>query len=60
MSYSMYGYNSDWLEWESPAIPPEVPKEKSCNHEWKAVELIYSTVYDCKKCGMKREDYDKE
>jgi hypothetical protein len=31
---------------------------KSCHHEWKETKLIFSTVYDCKKCGKKKEDED--
>lgn len=47
---------SDWSpEWRDE--PPPVPL---CNHEWKSILLITSTVYDCKKCGMKKEDYDKQ
>jgi hypothetical protein len=30
--------------------------EKKCSHEWKAIKLVYSTVYDCKHCGIKQED----
>lgn len=55
MSYNFHSYTSDWLDWESPT-PPPIPKEKTCQHEWKAIELIYSTVYDCKICGAKKED----
>lgn len=31
-----------------------------CRHEWAPVLLLITTVYDCKKCGMKKEYYDKE
>ena len=27
-----------------------------CSHEWKATLLIFSSVYDCVKCGKKKED----
>lgn len=28
----------------------------SCHHDWKPTLLIFSTVYDCKKCGKKKEE----
>ena len=31
-----------------------------CSHEWKGTLLIYSTVYDCIKCGIKKEDLEKK
>jgi len=46
--------------------PPKIPKDdvidwnqKYCFHEWKSTLLIISTVYDCKKCGVKKEVFDK-
>lgn len=36
-------------------IEPPILK---CNHSWKATVLVTSTVYDCKKCGIKKEDID--
>jgi hypothetical protein len=32
--------------------------QKRCYHDWKSTTLIISVVYDCKKCGVKKEDYD--
>jgi hypothetical protein len=32
--------------------------KSACRHEWKETKLIFSTVYDCKKCGKKKEDED--
>jgi len=32
--------------------------QKVCMHNWKATMLIVSVVYDCTKCGVKKEDYD--
>lgn len=29
-----------------------------CNHLWQETILMYSKVYDCKHCGVKREDID--
>ena len=29
-----------------------------CNHEWKDNLLLYSTVTDCTKCHVKKEDWD--
>lgn len=31
-------------------------KNKKCNHVWKATHLIVTTVYDCEKCGAKKEE----
>ena len=33
--------------------------QKTCYHEWIPTVLIISTVYDCKKCGVKKEDYER-
>lgn len=35
-------------------------KQRSCNHEWKAIILITSIVYDCVKCEMKKEHYENK
>lgn len=29
-----------------------------CRHEWKAVLLLTSTVYDCIHCGAKKEEVE--
>lgn len=34
-------------------------RQKVCYHEWKPTLLIISVVYDCIKCGIKKEDYDE-
>lgn len=31
-----------------------------CYHDWKETKLIFTSVYDCKKCGRKKEEVDKE
>lgn len=31
-----------------------------CNHEWKDNLLLYSTVTDCCKCHVKKEDWDND
>ena len=33
-------------------------KALSCFHNWKETVLIVSTVYDCTKCGIKKEDWE--
>lgn len=51
----MYGRNkyiwgdSDWMREDPP-----------CFHQWKKTLLIYTAVYDCSECGMKKEDYDEK
>ena len=41
--------------WESDAQPPVL----KCDHKWKATILLNHTVYDCKHCGIKKENVDK-
>ena len=58
---------SDW--WFDPdELPPPLPKEekkeldwtqKFCNHEWKETVLIVSKVYDCRKCEVKKEEFER-
>ena len=31
-----------------------------CSHDWKPILLLTSTVYDCIKCGVKKEEYEKD
>ena len=31
-----------------------------CHHDFKPVLLLTSTVFDCAKCGMHKELYDKQ
>lgn len=33
--------------------------QKVCNHKWKPIVLITSTVYDCEKCEVKKEEYER-
>lgn len=40
--------------------PQNTWNKKFCMHEWKPVLLLISTVFDCAKCGMKKEDYESE
>jgi hypothetical protein len=42
--------SSYWDDWVKET------KESKCNHEWEATQLFFSTVYDCVKCGAKKED----
>jgi hypothetical protein len=53
----------DWdfeIDWDNmytdkeTEIVPDV--NEYCFHEWKPIALIFTTVYDCKKCGKKKED----
>ena len=32
--------------------------KRYCVHDWKAILLINSTVYNCCKCDLKKEDYE--
>ena len=33
--------------------------QKVCIHHWHPIVLIISTVYNCEKCGIKKEVYEK-
>ena len=33
--------------------------QQICTHDWKPILLLVSTVYDCSKCKIKKEEYDK-
>jgi hypothetical protein len=33
--------------------------QQTCLHNWKSTTLIISVVYDCVKCGVKKEDYEE-
>jgi hypothetical protein len=48
-------YDSDWAKEDTIE-----DKRKRCWHEWKAILLLHSTVYDCVKCGIKKENYEKQ
>jgi hypothetical protein len=52
------GFDSEWeIDWLSDwnTIEKDLEKEK-CKHEWKATQLVFNTVYDCVKCGAKKEE----
>lgn len=55
-------YDSDWYyDWESEESKQENEdqnQEKSCKHSWKPIKLVVSIVFDCEKCGMKKEEFD--
>jgi hypothetical protein len=38
----------------------ETPPTFTCNHYWKPIRLLNSTVYDCKHCGIKKEEVDRK
>lgn len=35
---------------------PQVPVS-NCTHDWAPFTMLYSVVYDCRLCGVKKEDY---
>lgn len=57
--WDLYGKweGAEWVREYDCDLPPKLP---NCNHEWRPVLLLISTVYDCKKCGIKKEQHDKE
>ena len=47
-----FNTDANVFDWESPS--------SICSHKWSKTELIFSTVYDCEYCGIKREDVEPE
>lgn len=56
--------------WEDPEDNVKVPDttkdevqlsyvQQYCDHKWKCTVLIISSVYDCTKCDIKKEDFEK-
>lgn len=35
------------------------PTQAYCFHDWKPITLVISIVYNCSKCGVKKEDNDE-
>lgn len=56
-------YGDDDFVDEKPAKKEEAGEptwqQKVCIHLWKPTILIISTVYDCSKCGIKKEEYEE-
>jgi hypothetical protein len=50
----------DWEGSDFGFYDCEVPPVMSCNHAWRPTQLLTSTVYDCKHCGIKKEDVDNK
>lgn len=49
-----------WGDWDDNTKKWEeeisLSEPKYCYHKWKAVLLLTSTVYDCEKCGIHKEE----
>lgn len=50
----------NWWDYETEIEPEEYLdwNQKTCYHDWKPILLLTSTVYNCKKCNVKREEYE--
>jgi hypothetical protein len=49
--------SNPWGEfWYDEDVFKKPEKKDKCNHEWKATQLLFNTVYDCVKCGVKKEE----
>lgn len=59
LNYQAGEWEKDWLtDWDDESWD-QIEKEKiekKCNHEWKPTHLFFSIVYDCTKCGAKKEE----
>lgn len=53
---SNYGWEYD--DWDHPV--PDRKSDGKCKHEWVPSLLLTSTVWDCKLCGIKKEDDEKK
>lgn len=53
---------ADGYDMDEDTSPPPIPKTPAryCNHSWKPILLLTTTVYNCEHCDMKKETYDKE
>lgn len=49
-----------WWDYETQIEPEDVLawSQKTCYHDWKPILLLTSTVYNCKKCNVKKEEYE--
>jgi hypothetical protein len=53
------GYYDDIVKKDESVKNNDIPKtQQLCYHDWKPIVLIISTVYNCSKCGVKKEDYE--
>lgn len=58
--YGDYDYEQWGSEKKEEQKEGDLPwSQVACTHDWKATVLIISTVYDCTKCKLKKEDYKK-
>jgi hypothetical protein len=48
-------YDSKKKEENESALPWD---KQMCHHDWKAVVLIRTTVYNCIRCDVKKEDFE--
>lgn len=51
-----YSYLEDSKKEEKKDTKELTWKQRYCYHKWKKTLLIVSIVYDCEKCGVKKED----
>ena len=60
-----YNSGNDWdytsENHSAASSSSEKPNQRWCKHEWYGINLGFGPmVYNCKKCDMKKEDYEKE
>lgn len=49
-------YGNYWIDPDSAINERDRQPNRVCTHEWIPILLVRSTVYDCAKCGIKKED----
>ena len=49
-----------WWDYENQITEEEhiAWNQQICYHEWKAILLLTSTVYNCSKCDLKKEEHE--
>lgn len=56
----MWGTDGYYLEDDESVGSPYYISKSFCIHSWKPVLLLTTTVWDCEKCGKKKEEWEAE
>jgi len=51
-------YNGKRAIWGDAEWAVSCDSKECIVHKWKKTELIYTIVYDCEDCGVKREEWE--
>ena len=61
VAYDNYEVEKDdvWNDWEGYVVNHETKQTEmkiKCTHQWVPTLLVFTTVWDCKHCGAKKEN----